>query len=201
MEQQQTLYPTQERMIRSTPLDAQACRARVSSEWWSSKVLEDVETGCVAWTGAKDFKGYGKVRVDGRGRMAHRVALVAANGRDIPPGLTVDHLCRNRACVNPDHLEIVTHRTNVLRSDSWQARNLAKTECPQGHALTVGNLVESEARKGHRVCRTCARARSTQKARLVRAAARALGVSTSEYVATHGQGRENALRAIEEALA
>lgn len=80
-------------------LDVSACQALVVSQRWLEKVTEDGD--CVVWTAAKDFDGYGKVGLDGRLLMAHRVAWVAHHGQDIPEGLTIDHLCRTRACVLP----------------------------------------------------------------------------------------------------
>jgi len=79
-------------------------------------VVDDV-TGCWIFSGSKDTHGYGKLSVDGHGkpaRPAHRVYYERAAGR-IPRGLTLDHLCRSRACVNPIHLEPVTNQVNVQR--------------------------------------------------------------------------------------
>lgn len=70
--------------------------------------------GCWEWTGAKNDVGYGQLFHDGRMEYAHRISLSLAD-RQVPPGLFVDHLCRNPGCVNPDHLEAVTHGENVRR--------------------------------------------------------------------------------------
>jgi hypothetical protein len=78
-------------------------------------VQMDPETGCWVWQGARYRTGYGCVRRSGRNLHAHRYTYEKANG-PIPPGLELDHLCRNRACVNPDHLEPVTHAVNMQRS-------------------------------------------------------------------------------------
>lgn len=86
-------------------------------------------TGCWVWAGTIDrHTGYGKVAHE----WAHRAVYRFLRG-DIPEGLTIDHLCRNRPCVNPDHLEPVPQRVNALRGVSFSAVNAAKTHCPQGH--------------------------------------------------------------------
>ena len=99
--------------------------------------------------------GYCLVRVDGTRRLAHRFAWELLHG-SVPEGLVLDHLCRNRACVNPYHLEPVAQRENLLRGDTLQAVNAAKRTCPQGHVYAGGNLRVTPT--GRRVCRTCHRA-------------------------------------------
>lgn len=84
---------------------------------------------------------------------AHRVAYARVHG-PIPPGLQVDHLCRTRACINPDHLEAVTGRVNTLRGCTITARNAKKSICAQGHPLQASNVRHW---KGERICRTCQR--------------------------------------------
>lgn len=74
----------------------------------------DPASGCHNWTGSLNSKGYGRLMVDNVRRAAHRVAFQLAGGT-IPDGLQIDHLCRNRRCVNPAHLEPVTNRENCLR--------------------------------------------------------------------------------------
>src|ERR1700755_3231525 len=113
-------------------MDAQEVR------FWS-KVSLGHENGCWVWVGAMDGGGYGRVYTKGRPR-AHKAAWVYLRG-PVPDGLELDHLCRNRACVNPKHLEPVTHRENLLRGMAPAAINSRKTHCPKGHALGPGNLV------------------------------------------------------------
>ena len=91
-----------------------------------------LETGCWVWIASLSAKGYGRFGLLGRNRLAYNVAYELFVG-PIPDGLTLDHLCRNRACVNPDHLEAVPMRTNLERG-MWPA-NRHKTHCRSGHPL------------------------------------------------------------------
>ncbi len=95
----------------------------------------DKSDSCWNWTGLISIYGYG-VFYDGKRTIhAHRFSY-ELHKRKIPKGLVVDHLCRNRKCVNPDHLEAVTQRVNILRGESHQAKNARKTHCIRGHKLT-----------------------------------------------------------------
>ena len=111
---------------------------------------------CWVWTGSCNHKGYGRVGFGGRQWAVHRLIWEQLVG-PIPEGLELDHLCRNPPCVNPDHLEPVTHRENLLRSSGITARAAKVTACPQGHLYTPEN---SRLRaRGRRECRTCRRLR------------------------------------------
>jgi len=93
--------------------------------------------------------GYGTVSVDERKVYAHRYAYERLIG-PIPDGLVIDHLCRNRACCNPWHLDVVPQRVNILRGER---AGLRVTECKHGHKYTPENTYTNT--RGYRVCRTC----------------------------------------------
>lgn len=122
---------------------------------------------CWLWTGAKASQwGHGKFMDQGKNWKAHRWAYEAMVG-PIPSGMTLDHLCRVPACVNPDHLEPVTLAENVRRQGA------AKSHCPQGHPLSGPNLYR-DPRSGYRHCRICRRQHD-----LNRKARRSSGVRTA----------------------
>jgi len=118
---------------------------------------------CWLWTGAGTGNGYGKFWVFPRMVPAHRYAYEFCVG-PIPEGLEIDHLCRVRNCVNPDHLEPVTHRENILRGETIMAKNAAQTHCKNGHPFDEANTYHY---RGFRHCRECRR----QHKRLSRSAA------------------------------
>ena len=112
---------------------------------------------CWGWTACLNSNGYGMFKVAGRTVCAHRFAYELLVG-PIPEGLVTDHLCRNRSCVNPGHLEPVTNAVNVLRGVSPQAANARKAACPQRHSYSGENLYLYP--DGKRACRECKRAGS-----------------------------------------
>jgi len=133
-------------------------KPRPLSERLREKIRKDPETGCWEWTAGKSSQGYGVVHSDGKQRLVHRVSWELERG-EIPAGLQIDHLCRNRACCNPDHLEPVTGRENVLRSPTAPtAINARKTHCDAGHPLEGANLDSYALGRGVRACRECSRA-------------------------------------------
>lgn len=107
----------------------------------------DPNTGCHVWRGSRNGNGYGKLRVGRKQMYAHRVAFEEAC-RPLAPGETIDHLCRNRSCCNPTHLEAVSLRENIAR----RPPNLA-TRCSRGHEMSGENLHVDGA--GRRRCRAC----------------------------------------------
>lgn len=109
---------------------------------------------CWPFLGALASTGYGYVRWEGKQKGAHVVSFLLSV-REIPPGHVLDHLCRNRWCVNPRHLEVVTHRVNVLRGLGLAAMNARKDRCKNGHPFTGENTYVT-ARGRH--CRRCRRA-------------------------------------------
>lgn len=114
-------------------------------------------SGCWQWTGPRLPSGYGTF---GRRNYAHRFAYETRHGA-IPPGQEIDHLCRNRGCVNPAHLEPVTSRENQLRGNGFSGRNARKTHCKRGHALDRPDVVVRVPKGSvfpHRQCRVCMRA-------------------------------------------
>lgn len=113
--------------------------------------------GCWLWTGTIASTGYGITTRDYAQLMAHRAAYELLMG-PIPAGLHLDHLCRNTACVNPDHLEPVRCRTNLLRGHGLSAKNARKTHCKRGHPLSGANLY---IHKHGRACRTCSALRQS----------------------------------------
>lgn len=124
----------------------------LSERLWSKVSFASGARGCWMWTGAVNDSGYGIIW-NGRGTVrAHRVVYELTMGL-IPQGLQLDHLCRVRSCVNPNHLEPVTARDNVLRGNGISAHHAIKTHCPSGHEYSEQNTTLCA---GKRYCRACA---------------------------------------------
>ena len=133
----------------------------------AARTVVDPATGCHLWTGPLTHNGYARPSgVDRTKRvMAHRLAWEIANG-PIPAGLTIDHLCRVRHCINPDHLEAVTIQENLRRGLGTLGRaNAAKTHCPVGHEYTPENTYTATNWAGgiSRGCRRCSLDRSYRR--------------------------------------
>lgn len=122
-------------------------------ETFWQRVDKDGAEGCWLWTGGRSPDGYGQFWMGGEGGRtlrAHRVAYEDLVGA-VPEGLMLDHLCRVRHCVRPDHLEPVTNAENLRRGA--EARRAESPHCPHGHLWTPDNTVYGS--HGYRMCRTC----------------------------------------------
>ena len=108
-------------------------------------------TDCWNWKGATNGIGYGQFGVNYKLLLVHRL-IYKIYHCEIPEGLTIDHLCRNKLCVNPNHLEVVTNMENNLRGYSLSAQNARKINCIKGHPLNGDNLYKY---KNMRQCKIC----------------------------------------------
>lgn len=144
-------------------------KSKLSPEdrFWSNIIVVE---NCWEWAGPWGGSGYGLMSINNVSRGAHRRAWELLRG-PIPEGLTIDHLCRNRGCVNPEHMEIVPFRENVLRGFGPTARNSRAELCVRGHAFAM-------KKDGTRWCPTCAKERS-----------RAYGASHRSEINERGRAR------------
>ncbi len=129
----------------------------------------DFTPECWVWNGARQAGGYGRFMVSSNPRvlvLAHRFAYEQIVG-PIADDMTLDHLCRNTSCVNPEHLEVVTREENALRG----SRNAAKDACDYGHDFTPANTYIQPSRPTVRHCRECRRVRSAARYATTRKAA------------------------------
>lgn len=126
------------------------------------------ESGCWVWQGwrvtpRRIYGGFTTRLLTTRNWLAHRLSYELHKG-PIPEGLHVDHVCRNTLCVNPDHLEAVTVRENILRSEASSAQRARQTHCKRGHEFTEENTYRrKDHRNGRRMCRQCGRDRQRQR--------------------------------------
>jgi hypothetical protein len=121
---------------------------RLNKKW----ILNEA-TGCWEWTASLTPLGYGRFSFRGKHpASAHRAAYILYVG-EIPEGLSLDHLCRNPKCINPSHLEPVTHKENVLRGEGIAALNARKIECIRGHEFTTENTIIDGNRRQCRACK------------------------------------------------
>lgn len=114
----------------------------------------EVDGDCWIWVGATNGDArYGHFQ----GMNAHRWAYMNIACLPIPKGMVLDHLCRQTRCVNPDHVEVVTQRENIMRGGWGSSTNARKTHCKRGHEFTAENIAPWAARQGTRACLTCDR--------------------------------------------
>ena len=133
----------------------------------ANKIVSLSPNGCWIW-GAATTSGYGVVQWAGRVKRAHREIYEILKS-PIQAGLELDHLCRVRECVNPEHCEPVTQVENNRRSESASAKHARQTHCKRGHEFTSENtyLAQRERGKVERFCRQCCRDRETRRKRRV----------------------------------
>lgn len=139
------------------------------TERFEAKYTPEPNSGCWLWTGANDGRrGYGKMQAGRTTVPATHVSVSLFQGKTVPPRMEVDHKCRNPHCVNPDHLEIVTHEENMRRAPKMGlalggkangARQRAKTHCPQGHPYEDAYV----STQGWRRCRPCVLAKEARR--------------------------------------
>jgi hypothetical protein len=129
------------------------CPARIELDvaYIEQRSIPEPNSGCWLWIGTEAPGGYGFINLRGRRMTAQRGSYLMFKGA-IPDGLEIDHLCRNPGCVNPDHLEAVTHQENCRRRDA------VRTACPRGHVYD--DHVDA---RGSRRCRKCAAIARTRR--------------------------------------
>lgn len=138
--------------MHSSLLRKRARMCNVEERFWQ-KVDKGGDNGCWNWTGAITSSGYGNFAINRVATVAHRLSYKWIIG-EVDGGLDLDHLCRNRRCVNPAHLEPVSRSINLLRGDTIPAEHAKKTHCPQGHEYTQENTYVY-AKTNSRYCRIC----------------------------------------------
>lgn len=126
------------------------------------KSIPEPNSGCWIWIGDLNKNGYASLYFEGKTRRAHRILYEHVNG-PVPTGLVLDHKCRVRCCVNPDHLEAVTQKINVLRGIGPTSVNAAKTHCVHGHPFEGENLKYKGTWRACRICDLASKKRNYYK--------------------------------------
>lgn len=126
-------------------------------ERFLNKFTQTDDSSCWDWKGTDNGKGYGDFNCNNKSYRAHRVSYEFFNKTIIPHRMVVDHLCRNRKCVNPKHLEVVSHYENTMRGIGHAAKNARKDSCKHGHAYNSRNTHIRRSKNGRvwRVCKEC----------------------------------------------
>src|SRR5688500_12556704 len=132
---------------------------RTPLQRWAAKVVLPAEPeGCWRWTGALTHNAYGKGTANHRSYLTHRFAYERFVGA-VPPGLTLDHSCRNRACENPEHLQPATNQENTLRGVGFAARFASRNHCNHWHPFDESNTIWRKpphiTGRRYRQCREC----------------------------------------------
>jgi hypothetical protein len=141
--------------VRSTGMRAKSIPPLTPAQderFWSKVDVPEQPSCCWEWIGNIHATGYGQFSLGQRQLLPHRVAYTLLIG-PIPLDRQLDHLCRNRRCVNPDHLQVATPRINTLRSGAIPAINARKTHCIQGHEYTPDNTKWNGNKRSCRLCR------------------------------------------------
>jgi HNH endonuclease len=141
-------------------IDYDACVSAHARFWSKVVCVDSANDTCWHWLAQKTQRGYGKIKISRKWVLAHRAAWIMTY-HTIDTTLTLDHLCRNPACVNPKHLEQVPMRVNTLRGMSGPANNARKTHCRRGHPFDAYNTALTNKNNDgiyvSRRCRTCHR--------------------------------------------
>lgn len=142
--------------------------APITLSQWNDRIeplIERTDAGCWEWLGTRLPHGYGTISIAGAKWYLHRLSHEMWVG-PIGEGLHIDHLCRNRPCLNPEHIEAVTQRVNNLRSESFAGERHRQTHCINGHAFDeINTYVAPNGTRKCRTCRSIARRRSEHRAR------------------------------------
>ncbi len=133
----------------------------VKARFWA-KVDARSPDECWPWRSTHTEKGYARISWQRKNYFAHRLAYELTHG-PISADMVIDHICRNRGCVNPAHLEPVTIKQNTLRGVGITATYAASDTCPKGHPRVLSNIPENSKQKGQRACRACHNERNRQR--------------------------------------
>lgn len=164
-------------------------------EKFLNKVSPEPNTGCWLWTGACNARGYGTFSFNNKSWLAHRWGYMIFQG-PIPPDVECDHLCRQPACVNPTHIELVSHQVNVARGVTGEylgAIERAKTHCPKGHLYEESNIYRRPDAPHSRGCRTCRQEANVARGKRLKNKCRSGHIFTKETTAVDFRGRRKCL--------